>query len=77
MAFWPRRLAQASCLVGYREHASSHVPWWYGIGVKWTPRGWVYVVSRGDALELRLKNGKAIRIGTDDLRGLAAALANR
>ena len=70
---WRKRLA----LSDIESTHPAHVPWWYGIGVKWTPRGWVYVVSWGDALELRLKNGKAIRIGTDDLRGLAAALANR
>ena len=54
--------------------ARVHLPWWYGIGVKYTPRAWVYLVSPGEGIEITLTNGKAVRIGTDDADGLLAAL---
>ncbi len=44
--------------------------WWYGWGIHWTPKGWLYNVSGMEAVELRLKNGKRIRIGTDEPREL-------
>lgn len=40
--------------------------WWYGFGIRYTPHGWLYNVSGLDAVELRLKNGKKVRIGTDE-----------
>jgi hypothetical protein len=39
--------------------------WWYGWGIHWTTKGCLYNVSGMMAVELRLKNGKRIRIGTD------------
>ena len=48
--------------------------WLNGFGIRVRP-GWrLYNVSGLDAVELRLKTGDIRRIGTDDPRGLAAAL---
>jgi hypothetical protein len=48
--------------------------WLNGFGIRARP-GWrLYNVSGLDAVELRLKTGDIRRIGTDDPRGLAAAL---
>ena len=49
-------------------------PWYYGWGIRFTPRGWLFNVSGFSAIELQMKNGKTYRIGTDDLDNLAAAL---
>jgi hypothetical protein len=45
-----------------------------GFGIRMRPGFRLYNVSGFDAVELRLKNGDVRCIGTDDARGLAAAL---
>jgi hypothetical protein len=45
-----------------------------GFGIRMRPGFRLYNVSGLDAVELRLRNGDIRRIGTDDARGLAAAL---
>ncbi len=40
--------------------------WWYGWGIRSLGSGWLYNVSGLDAVELKLKNGKIHRIGTDE-----------
>jgi hypothetical protein len=49
-------------------------PWYYGWGIRFTPRGWLFNVSGFSALELQMKSGKLYRIGTDDAEGLAKAV---
>jgi hypothetical protein len=49
-------------------------PWYYGWGVRFTPRGWLFNVSGFSAIELQMKSGKLYRIGTDDPEGLAKAV---
>ncbi|MGB0389532.1 MAG: hypothetical protein ACPGWR_32325 [Ardenticatenaceae bacterium] len=49
-------------------------PWYYGWGIRYTPRGWLFNVSGLSALELQMKNGKTYRIGTDDPQGFAQAV---
>ena len=40
--------------------------WIYGWGLRWYPGGWLYNVSGFDAIEIKMKNGKRYRIGTDE-----------
>jgi len=47
---------------------------WNGWGIHWSPRGWVYNVSGCGAVEVRLKSGKAFRLGTDEADALAEAI---
>ena len=49
-------------------------PWYYGWGIRYTPRGWLYNVSGFTAIELQMKSGKIYRIGTDEPNNLAKAL---
>ena len=49
-------------------------PWYYGWGIRYTPRGWLYNIYGRPAIELLMRNGKRCRIGTDDPDGLAQAL---
>ena len=48
--------------------------WWYGWGIKLTPHGWMFNVSGFDAMQIRLKNGRQYRIGTDEPESLLAAI---
>ena len=50
-------------------------PWYYGWGIRFTPRGWLFNVSGFSAIELQMKNGKRYRIGTDEPDDLASALS--
>ena len=49
-------------------------PWYYGWGIRYTPRGWLYNISGFSAIELQMKSGKRVRIGTDEPEELARAL---
>lgn len=51
-------------------------PWYYLLGIRYTLRGWLYAVSGSSAVELALKNGKYVRIGTDEPEKLIEALDN-
>lgn len=48
--------------------------WLYGFAIRYTPHGWLYCVSGLDAIELSLANGKSVRIGTDQVDALRAAI---
>lgn len=50
--------------------------WYYGWGVRlWLwPKMWIYNVSGFDAVEIKLKNGKTYRIGTDEPGKLEQAI---
>ena len=48
--------------------------WYWGLGIRLIPKGWLYCVSGLDAVELVRKNGRVVRIGTDEPEALATAL---
>ena len=50
--------------------------WWWGWGIRYYGKGWLYNVSGLDAVELTLKDGKHIRIGTDEPEALVMAIRN-
>lgn len=51
-------------------------PWFFGWGIRmWPwPYMWIFNVSGFDAVEIRLKNGRVYRIGTDEPKELEAAV---
>ncbi len=49
-------------------------PWYYGWGIRITPRGMLYNVSGLDAVEVRLRSGQTFRLGTDEPERLRLAL---
>lgn len=68
---WPR------VVVPLADIAEAHVvrnPWYYGWGIRLTPHGTLYNVSGFDAVQIKNKNGKALRIGTDEPEQLRRAL---
>ncbi len=50
--------------------------WYYGWGIRfWLwPKMWIYNVSGFDAVELVMKDGKVVRIGSDDVGELEKAI---
>lgn len=48
-----------------------------GWGIHYIGRGWLYNVSGMEAVEIQLKDGTRLRIGTDDPEGLLAAIRDR
>ncbi|MFC1789725.1 hypothetical protein ACFLYY_01975 [Patescibacteria group bacterium] len=51
--------------------------WYYGWGIRlwWWPRMVIYNISGFDAVEIKIKNGKIYRIGTDEPEKLEYAIA--
>lgn len=48
--------------------------WYYGVGVRLIPSGWLYTVSGLTAVELTLKDGTKVSLGTGDAENLLAAI---
>ena len=71
--FWRERIALADIARVQRVR----LPWWYGIGIKYTPRAWTYLVAPGEGIEVETTSSKIVRIGTDDAERLMGALASR
>jgi hypothetical protein len=61
-------------LAEVRAFAKVRNPWYWGWGIRRYPGGWLYNVSGHQAIELQLRNGKRLRVGTDDPEALYAAL---
>lgn len=49
-------------------------PWYYLWGVKSIPGGWLYAIAPGSAVEIVLKDGKVIRLGTNQPKKLKQAI---
>lgn len=60
------------------ERIESAIPvrnsWWYGLGIRLTPHGWMWNIQGLDAVELTYVDGGRFRIGTADPEGLSAAI---
>jgi len=65
-----RRLA----LERVRSAEPHRSPWYWGWGIRWTPRGWLWRSYGLDVVWLELDTGKAIGVGTQDPEGLARAV---
>ncbi len=49
-------------------------PWYYGWGIHATRKGWVYNVSGFEAVEIFMRDGRRLRIGTDEAELLRKAI---
>lgn len=68
---WPRVVVPLTDIAQAQVVRNS---WYYGWGIRLTPHGTLYNVSGLDAVEIRKKNGKAVRVGTDEPEQLHRAL---
>ena len=72
--FWKNRLA----LSDIEKATAIEGKWYWGYGIKYFgPNRWLYNVSGLEAVEVSLKSGGWVRIGTDDPAGLVQALRER
>lgn len=69
---WPKKRIERADIVSVEPF---RIPWWYGIGIRATPKGWMWSVWGRSTVLVTLANGRGFLIGTDDPDGLAAALA--
>jgi len=49
-------------------------PWYYFWGVKSIPGGWFYAIAPGAAVEIRLKDGRMLQLGTNQPESLMRAI---
>jgi hypothetical protein len=49
----------------------------WGMGVHWTPSGWLYNVGGGSGVRVEMARERAAIIGSDDAQALAAAIVER
>lgn len=72
--FWKRSIALAE--IG--DAIPMHTQWYWGYGIKFFgPNRWLYNVSGLEAIEIKLRSGGWVRIGTDDTIRLLQALKER
>lgn len=69
---WPRKTLIREEIVAVRSVRNL---WWYGLGIRWIPKGTLWNVWGLDAVELQFASGKVFRVGTDDPDGLVAAIS--
>jgi hypothetical protein len=74
LRFGPGLIRKKISLQDIESHRMEKNHWYYGWGIRRTPHGWLGNVSGLDAVELLLKNGEKLRVGTDDPEGLTSAL---
>ncbi|MCG7534977.1 hypothetical protein [Pseudoalteromonas sp. OOF1S-7] len=48
--------------------------WYYGLGIRLMSTGWLYNVSGSHAVELKLKDGTTVSLGTNEPEKLLAAI---
>ncbi len=72
--FGPGLIRQEFALEDVIAVETIRYPWYYGWGIRLTPRGWMFNVSGVDAVEISLRSGKHFLIGTDQPNKLASAI---
>lgn len=61
-------------LTDINSHSKVRNKAWWGIGVRLIPNGWLYNVSGLNAVELKLANGRIVRIGSDEVDAFNQAI---
>ena len=51
--------------------------WYYGLGIRYIPSVWLYTVSGTTAIQLELKGGSKINLGTNDPDNLVEAIKSQ
>ncbi|HSC25881.1 MAG TPA: hypothetical protein VLD67_01325 [Vicinamibacterales bacterium] len=74
IAFGPGLIHRAIPVREIEDVSVVRTPWYYGWGLRLTPRGWLWRVSGTQGVELRLRNGRRFRVGSDEPEQLAAAI---
>jgi len=64
--FWKKSISIASI----HTVKIVEIKWYYGLGIRLMPSGWLYTVSGTSAIELELKDGSKVTLGTNDADNL-------
>jgi hypothetical protein len=75
--FGPGPVGRRIPLRRVRSVEERRTPWYWGWGIRWTPRGWLWRAHGLDAVWLELDDGKWVGVGTQDPGGLSGALRAR
>ena len=76
--FGPRFWKKTVSLAEIEDATPIQTKWYWGYGIKFFgPDRWLYNVSGLETVEIKLKSGGWIRIGTDDATGLVKSLRAR
>lgn len=68
---WPKRTVALDIVTAARSVRNK---WWYGLGIRKVPRGWMFNVWGLDAVELEFESGRVFRVGTNEPDVLLAAI---
>ena len=60
-----------------RRAEAARSPWYWGWGIRWTPRGWLWRSNGLDAVWFELESGKQLGVGSVEPESLARAVADR
>jgi len=74
LRFGPGLIRRRVLLADVRSFAVVRNRWYYGWGIRIIPKGTLYNVAGLSAVDLHLKSGEHVRIGTDEPEALLAAL---
>jgi hypothetical protein len=76
LAFWfgPGWIRRSFPLGEIESWIAVRNPWWYGWGIHSTPHGWLYNVGGTGAVQLDLRDGRRLRVGTDEPERLCEAI---
>ena len=70
LGVWTKRYPVADIV----RAAPTRSVWWEGLGIRVTPRGWLYTVSGGPAVEITPRGKPAFRLGTPEPEAVVAAI---
>lgn len=68
---WPRKTIPLQQITAVRAFRAK---WWYGWGIRRVPGGWLWNVAGLDCVEIRMSDGAAFSVGTDQPAALVAVL---
>ncbi len=76
LTFWfgPGWIRRSFALAEIESWTAVRNPWWYGWGIHLTPQGWLYNVGGAGAVQLELRDGRRLRVGTDEAERLCEAI---
>jgi hypothetical protein len=74
LRFGPGPIRRTFAIADVASARAVRNPWYYGWGLRFYGRGWLYNVSGLDAVEITLRDGRAARIGTDEPDALCSAI---
>jgi len=74
--FGPRFWKKSITIEDIKSAEAVRNEWFYGLGIRMLPSGWLYNVSGLDAVKIKIKNGETIYLGTNEPQELLKAIQN-